>query len=142
MGKKTIVMGVIGADIHVVGNKVIAYALEEAGFEVVNLGIFTSQEDFINAAKETDAAVILVSSLYGHGELDCKGLKEKCLETGLDKVKLYIGGNLVVGKHDWQEVETKFKAMGFDRVGSEKTTLDEIIRCLKEDLKVGETANN
>jgi len=39
MSKKTIVMGVIGADIHVVGNKVIAYALEEAGFEVVNLGI-------------------------------------------------------------------------------------------------------
>jgi len=32
--------------------------------------------------------------------------------------------------------------MGFDRVGSEKTTIDEIIQCLKKDLKVEKTANN
>lgn len=133
---RRIVIGVIGADIHVVGNKVIEFALRGAGFEVTNLGIFTTQEEFIHAAKEVDAAVILVSSLYGHGELDCEGLREKCIESGMPQIKLYVGGNLVVGKHDPEEVRKKFVAMGFDRVGSGQTTPAEIIGWLEEDLGV------
>ena len=132
--KKSIVMGVVGSDIHVVGNKIIHYALREAGYDVTNLGIFTSQEDFINAAKETDAAVIMVSSLYGHGELDCQGMKEKCIEANLGDVLLYVGGNLMVGKHERDEVEMTFKAMGFDRVGMPTDMPNDILTWLKEDL--------
>lgn len=136
MKKCTVVLGVIGADIHVVGNRVIDFALREEGFDVVNLGIFTSQEDFINAAKETDAQAILVCSVYGHGELDCQGLKEKCVEANLGHVKLYVGGNLVVGKQDPEGVRRKFLDMGFDRVGSERTMPGEIVEWLKEDLSL------
>ena len=132
--KKAIVMGVIGSDIHIVGNKIIHFALREAGYDVTNLGIFNSQEDFINAAKETDAAVIMVSSLYGHGELDCMGMKEKCVEAGLGDVLLYVGGNLMVGKHEPEEVIEKFKAMGFDRVGLPTDMPEDILAWLKEDL--------
>lgn len=132
--KKAIVMGVIGSDIHIVGNKIIHFALREAGYDVTNLGIFNSQEDFINAAKETDAAVIMVSSLYGHGELDCMGMKEKCVEAGLGDVLLYVGGNLMVGKHEPEEVIEKFKAMGFDRVGLPTDMPEDILAWLEEDL--------
>lgn len=52
----------------------------DAGFNVVNLGVMVSQDEFINAAIETGAKAILVSSLYGQGELDCDGLREKCIE--------------------------------------------------------------
>ncbi|MFA7134550.1 MAG: methylaspartate mutase subunit S, partial [Bacteroidales bacterium] len=45
MKKRVIVTGVIGADVHAVGNKILAYALEEAGFHVVNLGVMVSQEE-------------------------------------------------------------------------------------------------
>ena len=58
----------------------------------------------------------MVSSLYGHGELDCRGLREKCDEAGLKGILLYVGGNIVVGKQPFDEVERRFKAMGFDRV--------------------------
>ncbi|MDD3273239.1 MAG: methylaspartate mutase subunit S, partial [Bacteroidales bacterium] len=44
MNKKTIVTGVIGADVHAVGNKILAFALEQAGYQVVNLGVMVSQE--------------------------------------------------------------------------------------------------
>ncbi|MEG1973137.1 MAG: methylaspartate mutase subunit S, partial [Oscillospiraceae bacterium] len=74
------------------------------------------QEDFINAAVETNADAIIVSSLYGHGEIDCRGLREKCDEAGLKGIKLYVGGNIVVGKQNWEEVKSRFVAMGFDRV--------------------------
>ena len=48
-------MGVIGVDAHVVGNKLMENALRQAGFKVVNLGIFVTQQDFIKAAIETNA---------------------------------------------------------------------------------------
>ena len=54
MDKKTVVIGVIGADAHAVGNKIIDLTLRNQGFEVVNLGVMVSQEEFINAAIETN----------------------------------------------------------------------------------------
>lgn len=59
-----VVLGVIGADCHAVGNKILNYALLAAGFEVVNLGVLVPQEEFINAAIETGAKAILVASLF------------------------------------------------------------------------------
>ena len=58
MDKKTIVIGVIGADAHAVGNKIIDLTLNNAGFNVVNLGVMVSQEEFIDAAVETNADAI------------------------------------------------------------------------------------
>ena len=116
MYNKTLVLGVIGADVHAVGNKILENAFSSAGFEVVNLGVMVSQEEFISAAIETDAAAIVVSSLYGHGEIDCRGLREKCDEAGLMDIKLYVGGNLVVGKSEFSHVEKTFKDMGYNRV--------------------------
>lgn len=116
MKKRVIVTGVIGADVHAVGNKILAYALEEAGFHVVNLGVMVSQEEYIEAALETNADAILVSSLYGHGEIDCNGLRDKCDEAGLKDIILLAGGNIVVGKQDFKEVEKRFMNMGFTKV--------------------------
>lgn len=134
MTGKVIILGVIGADVHAVGNKILAYAFEEAGFKVINLGVMTSQKDFIEAAVEANADVIAVSSLYGHGEIDCRGLREKCQEAGLNKILLYAGGNLVVGKADFLEVEKVFKDMGFNRVYAPGTAPETTIADLKTDL--------
>ena len=64
-----------------------------------------SQNEFIQAVLETNADALIVSSLYGHGELDCKGLREKCNESGLEGLLIYVGGNLVVGKTQFEKVE-------------------------------------
>lgn len=45
--------GVIGADVHTIGIKILEYALSKAGFQVASLGVQTSQEEFIEAAVET-----------------------------------------------------------------------------------------
>ncbi len=131
---KTLVLGVIGSDAHAVGNKILDATLTEAGYKVVNIGVLSSQEDFINAAIETKADAILVSSLYGQGELDVEGLKEKCEEAGLNDVLLYVGGNIVVGKQNWDDVHARFKDMGFDRVYKPGTSVETTINDLKEDL--------
>jgi methylaspartate mutase sigma subunit len=133
---KTLVIGVIGSDCHAVGNKILDHAFTQAGFNVVNIGVLSPQEDFINAAIETNADAIIVSSLYGHGEIDCRGLREKCDEVGLKGILMYVGGNLVVGKQNWEEVHERFKQMGFDKVYAPGTSPETTIADLKTDLKI------
>lgn len=134
-GKK-LVIGVIGADVHAVGNKILNYAFTLAGFHVINLGVMVSQEEYIDVALEADADAIVVSSLYGHGELDCRGLRDKCDEAGLGGILLYVGGNIVVGKQPFEEVEKRFLAMGFNRVFGPGTPPEVTIAALKQDLGV------
>ena len=140
MSQWTMVLGVIGADVHAVGNQILNYAFTEAGFHVVNLGVMVSQEEFIEAAIESAADAIVVSSLYGHGELDCKGLREKCIEAGLEGILLFVGGNIVVGKQPFEEVEKRFRAMGFDRVFGPGTPPETSIAQLQADLSARDEA--
>ncbi|MDO5737664.1 MAG: methylaspartate mutase subunit S [Eubacteriales bacterium] len=133
---KHLVIGVIGADVHAVGIRILDFAFREAGFEVTNLGVMVSQEEFISAALETAADAIMVSSLYGHGELDCRGLREKCEEAGIGDILLYVGGNIVVGKQPFNEVNERFLDMGFNRSFPPGTDPQITIDCLKKDLGV------
>jgi len=132
--QKTVVLGVIGSDVHAVGNRILDYAFTQAGFKVINIGVLATQEEFIHSAIETDADALLVSSLYGHGEMDCRGLREKCQETGIGDIIMYVGGNLVVGKQDFESVRERFLAMGFDRVYPPGTLPEGPIEDLRKDL--------
>ena len=138
MDKKTLVIGVIGADVHAVGNRILNFVFKDAGFNVVNLGVMVSQEEFISAAIETNADAICISSLYGQGELDCRGMREKCDEAGLKGIPLLVGGNVVIGKQVFEEVENRFKAMGFDRVFPPNTPPETTIKALHELLHMDE----
>ena len=130
----TVVLGVIGADCHSVGIRILEGFFSEKGFRVVNLGVMVSQDEFIDAAIETGAAAILVSSLYGQGELDCAGFRERCTERGLERIVLYVGGNLVIGKAPREGITAKFTAMGFDRVFMPADDLEEAARLLAADI--------
>ena len=134
MPPKTLVTGVIGSDTHIVGNRILSMALEKAGYKVVALGALTPPADFVKAAVETNADAILVSSLYGQGALDCRGFRELCVEAGLERLLIYVGGNLVVGKQAWADVEQRFVAMGFDRAFPPGTRTDDVIRILAQDF--------
>lgn len=138
MATKTVVTGVIGADGHIVGNWVLRQVLQQEGFKVIGLGASVSQRELINAAVETKADAILVSSIYGQGAIDCDGFRQKCDEAGLRNIILYVGGNLSPSDEPDEEVERKFKAMGFDRVYPPQTHPAEAIKDLKKDLGIPE----
>ena len=121
MKKSTLVIGVIGADCHAVGNKVLDR-------------VMVSQDEYIDAAIETGADAIVVSSIYGHGDIDCLGLRERCIERGIGDILLYVGGNLVVGKHDFADIEAKFKEMGFQRVFAPSHDLEDVCQLMAADI--------
>lgn len=130
-----VILGVIGADCHAVGNKIITAVLSRNGIEVVNLGVMVSQDEFIQAAIEERADAILVSSIYGHGEIDCQDFRARCEERGLGEILLYVGGNLVIGKRAFAEVERRFLEMGFDRVFPPTVRLEDVVELLKSDIR-------
>lgn len=131
---KTVILGVIGSDAHVVGITILEQALNAAGFDVVNLGVQSSQQEFVDAATDHDAEAVLVSSLYGHAEQDCQGFHETLESTGVDATT-YIGGNLVVGQDDFEETRATFEALGFDRVFDSETDTEEAVAALTQDLR-------
>jgi len=135
VAKPTVITGTVGKDAHVIGTKILSRSLRDAGFNVIELGILTPQEEFVKAALENKADAILMSSLYGMGENDVQGFKDKCVAAGLSDVLLYIGGNLGVGKHDFKDDEVKFKKLGFDRVYPPASDVKAAIVDLWADLK-------
>jgi methylaspartate mutase sigma subunit len=76
----------------------------------------------------------MVSSLYGQGEIDCRGFGDLCVEAGLDNVLRYVGGNLVVGKQPWPQVEQRFLGMGFDRAFPPGTRVEDVLATLTADF--------
>ena len=133
--KISIVTGTVGQDAHSIGTALLSRYLREKGFNVSELRALAQPEQFIEVSKETNAAAVLVSSLYGMAEIDLKGFKEKFVEAGLKDVLIYVGGYLKIGRHDWGEDEKRFKKMGFDRIYPPESSLEKVFNDLVEDLK-------
>jgi len=112
-----VVTGVVGNDIHVVANRLIDLSLKARGYEVYNLGVNTHLEEFFDAVVETGAEVLMISSLNGEAEgwgREVKLLKSKY--KNLEDVVMMIGGNLVVGSGNTEDIVARYKKYGFDLV--------------------------
>jgi len=114
-----VVTGVIGNDIHVVANRLMDLSLNARGYEVFNLGVNTHLEEFFDAAVETGAEILLISSLNGEAEgwsREIKLLKGKY--KSLDNLIMMIGGNLTVGSGNAEDIVPRYKNYGFAQPGS------------------------
>ena len=130
---KKVVTGVVGNDIHVVANRLIDISLQARGFEVFNLGVNTYLEESIDAVVETDANVLLISSLNGEAEGWCRELQFLRAEYELKDVVFVIGGNLSVGEAS-EDLVPKYQSYGFDLV-FHQIDLNEGLDILEEFLK-------
>lgn len=114
---RTLVTGVVGDDIHVMGIRLVEHALKGAGAEVVSLGVMTPVAEFVEAAVETAADGVVISSSNGHAALFCDGIRDVFAEAGIGELPLFIGGNLAVGKQaDWEAVDRRYRELGFTYV--------------------------
>ncbi len=59
----TVVIGTVKGDLHDIGKNLVASMLEGCGFEVVNLGVDVSSEQFVAAAREHHADIVCMSAL-------------------------------------------------------------------------------
>lgn len=82
-----------GLDGHDVGVKVLAHALQEAGFQVVYTGLRKSIEEIAERARGEQADVIGLSILSGTHQLLCERMAQVMHEQGL-RIPWVVGGNI------------------------------------------------
>ena len=89
----TIVLGTVQGDLHDIGKNLTAMFLEGAGFNVVDLGVDVSAQQFIDAVREHNAQVLGMSALLTttmtYTAEVIKALKAADLR---DSVKVIVGG--------------------------------------------------
>jgi 5-methyltetrahydrofolate--homocysteine methyltransferase len=98
--KGKIVLGTILGDLHDIGKDIIKTLLISSGFEVYDLGIDVSPEQFVKKAKEVDADIIGISALLST-TVPTTAEVIKYLEKAKlrKKVKVIIGGAAVRKEH-------------------------------------------
>jgi 5-methyltetrahydrofolate--homocysteine methyltransferase len=91
--KGKVVIGTVKGDIHDVGKNIVSMVLQGAGYEVIDLGIDTPPEKFVDAVKQHQSRFVLMSALLtltmSMMEETIKALKQAGLR---EKVKVGVGG--------------------------------------------------
>jgi 5-methyltetrahydrofolate--homocysteine methyltransferase len=88
-----VVIGTVQGDLHDIGKNLVAMMLESAGFEVIDLGVDVSPEQFVEAVSANDANFIALSALLTTTMDTMRRTISLVEEKGLkDKVKVLVGG--------------------------------------------------
>lgn len=88
-----VVMGTVKGDIHNIGKNIIVSALKAAGYQVHDLGVNVSTDKFIDAVREHDADLLLLSAFTTSTKPALLAILERLNEEGLrDKIKVISGG--------------------------------------------------
>lgn len=91
MGK--VVIGTIKGDVHDIGKSVVGAVFQANGYDVIDLGIDVSPEDFIKTIKEENCNVLAMSTLLTLPLMVMGETIEALKKEGLrDKVKVIVGG--------------------------------------------------
>ena len=86
-------MGTVKGDMHDIGKNLCIMMLRGAGFEVIDLGVDTSADDFITAVEENDAKVVGMSALLTTTMPNMGKTIEAFVDADLrDDVKFMVGG--------------------------------------------------
>jgi len=111
-----------GLDGHDRGAKVVAYALRDAGFEVIYTGIRQRTADIVTVAVQEDVDVIGLSILSGaHVELT-KDIHERLVSAGAGDIPIVVGG--AIPKDDRE----RLLRAGAAAVLATGSTLDDVVR--------------
>ena len=121
--KGTIVLGTVLGDLHDIGKNIVCYMLQGAGYDVIDIGIDAPAEKFIEAARESGAQIIALSSLLSTTMMYMKDVVDSLGSSGLsDRVKVLVGGAPVT-----QAFADKIGAHGY---ASDASTAVDVVRRL------------
>ena len=89
----TVVMGTVKGDLHDIGKNLCIMLLRGAGFEVIDLGVDTSADEFIDAVEENEAPLMGMSALLTTTMPNMGKTIEAFIDADLrDDVQIMVGG--------------------------------------------------
>ncbi|MFO7698733.1 MAG: cobalamin-dependent protein [Anaerolineae bacterium] len=97
--KGAVVLGSVSGDIHDIGKNIVTFMLDVNGFEVHDLGVDVSPQNFVAAIQEHGARVVGLSGFLTLAFDSMKDTVAAIEAAGLrDRVKIMIGGGQVTDK--------------------------------------------
>jgi corrinoid protein of di/trimethylamine methyltransferase len=88
-----VVLGTVEGDLHEIGKTLVGTMLTANGFQVTDVGVDKSADEFIAAIRESQATLVGASALLTTTMLQQQKLIEAIEEAGLrDQVKVMVGG--------------------------------------------------
>ncbi len=88
-----VIMGTVKGDLHDIGKNLCIMMLRGSGFEVIDLGVDTSADRFIDAVEEHEAPLMGMSALLTTTMPNMGKTIEAFIDADLrDKVKIMVGG--------------------------------------------------
>jgi 5-methyltetrahydrofolate--homocysteine methyltransferase len=104
-----IIIGTVKGDFHDIGKNLVAMMLESAGFEVYNLGVDISPDQFVSEINDRNANMICLSALLTTTMPMMQQTIDAVVKSGFrDRVKIMVGGAPVT-----QDYATEIGADGY-----------------------------
>jgi len=95
----TVVIGTVHGDIHDIGRTMVSMLMTARGFNVIDLGINVSTEDFVNAVKQHHPDILAMSSLMTTTAMEQEKVIEALEREGVKtQVMVLIGGGAITEK--------------------------------------------
>jgi 5-methyltetrahydrofolate--homocysteine methyltransferase len=120
--KGTVVIGTVKGDLHDIGKNIVAMMLKGAGYRIVDLGIDASADQFVAAAKASQANVMALSALLTTTMIGMKAIVQAVEASGL-KIHVIIGGAPVT-----RDYANEIKAEGY--AADAASAVEEVARLL------------
>ena len=103
--KGKVLIGTVKGDLHDIGKNLVSMMMEGAGFEITDLGVDVSPENFARKAQEVEPDIVALSALLSTTMPAMRQTIEALHKAGIrEKVKVMIGGAPVTEKYA-QEIE-------------------------------------
>ena len=88
-----VIMGTVKGDLHDIGKNLCIMMLRGAGFEVIDLGVDTAPDEFLDAVEENDAELMGMSALLTTTMPNMGRTIEAFIDAGMrDDVQIMVGG--------------------------------------------------
>jgi 5-methyltetrahydrofolate--homocysteine methyltransferase len=114
-----VVIGTVRGDMHDIGKNLVGMMMEGAGFDVNDLGVNVSPEQFVEAATNGKADIIALSALLTTTMPNMSEVITRLQETGQrDSIKVLVGGAPVT-----QSFAERIGADGFAADASQAASL-------------------
>jgi 5-methyltetrahydrofolate--homocysteine methyltransferase len=95
-----VAVGTVKGDLHDIGKNLVAAMLEGGGYEIIDLGVNVTPEQFIAAVKEKGANIIAMSALLTTTVSSMKTTVDALKQAGVrEQVKILVGGAPVTQKY-------------------------------------------
>jgi corrinoid protein of di/trimethylamine methyltransferase len=88
-----VVVGTVKGDLHDIGKNLVAAMLEGGGFEVMDIGVNVTPDQFVTAVKQKKPQILALSALLTTTMAAMKDTVEALKKAGVrDQVKVLVGG--------------------------------------------------